>query len=35
MSVVGSSPHAIAKALGEVINIEEIPKIYGGQAEGF
>jgi phosphatidylinositol transfer protein SFH5 len=35
MSVVGSGPHAITKALGEVIDIDEIPKRYGGQAEGF
>jgi hypothetical protein len=35
MSVVGSGHHAIAKALGEVISIEEIPKRYGGKAEGF
>ena len=35
MSVVGSGQHVIAKALGEVIDIDEIPKRYGGQAEGF
>jgi len=35
MSVVGSGHHTIAKALEEVINIKEIPKRYGGQAEGF
>ncbi|KZP21072.1 CRAL/TRIO domain-containing protein [Athelia psychrophila] len=35
MSVVGSGEHAINKALSEVIDEEEIPKRYGGLAEGF
>jgi len=35
MSVVGSGQHSIKKALEEVIDEKEIPKRYGGQAEGF
>ncbi|KIM90576.1 hypothetical protein PILCRDRAFT_812334 [Piloderma croceum F 1598] len=35
MSVVGSGQQAIAKALEEVIDVKEIPKRYGGEAEGF
>jgi len=35
MSVVGSGQQTIARALGGVIDVKEIPKRYGGQAEGF
>jgi hypothetical protein len=35
MSVVGSRHHAIAKALGQVLDMKELPKRYGGQAKGF
>ena len=35
MSVVGSGQSAISKALGAVIDAEEMPKRYGGEAEGF
>jgi hypothetical protein len=35
MSVVGGGNHAIAKALGEVISVEELPVRYGGEAKGF
>jgi hypothetical protein len=35
MSVVGTSHHAIKKALSEVIDVKELPKKYGGKAEGF
>ena len=35
MSVVGSGQHSVKKALEEVIDEKEIPKRYGGQAEGF
>lgn len=35
MSVVGSGHHEIHKTLLEVIDDKEIPKRYGGLAEGF
>jgi len=35
MSVVGNGQHAILKAFEEVIDVKEIPKRYGGEAEGF
>jgi hypothetical protein len=35
MSVVGSGHHTIRRALEQVIDVKEIPKRYGGQAEGF
>ncbi|KAL1748202.1 CRAL-TRIO domain-containing protein, partial [Schizophyllum fasciatum] len=35
MSVVGTSTNSIRDTLGEVVDVKEIPKRYGGQAEGF
>jgi phosphatidylinositol transfer protein SFH5 len=35
MTVVGTGHHAIAKALLPVIDKTELPKKYGGEADGF
>ncbi|KAF9479590.1 CRAL/TRIO domain-containing protein [Pholiota conissans] len=35
MSVVGTGHHAIKKALSEYVDVKELPKRYGGEAEAF
>ncbi|KIY68870.1 CRAL/TRIO domain-containing protein [Cylindrobasidium torrendii FP15055 ss-10] len=35
MSVVGSSKHEIKKVLGEIVEVNNLPKRYGGEAEAF
>ena len=35
MSVVGSGPKTIGAELSQVIDPKELPKKYGGEAEGF
>jgi hypothetical protein len=35
LNLVGTGPQAIRQALTQVIDVKELPKRYGGEAEGF